>query len=230
MLRLLALFLVLANGVYYAWSENALRAWGLERPTQNEPQRAAHQIRPDALKLVTAEEARRIAEIAQAEAPAATTATTTAARPGECLQAGLFGTAEAAVLRTRVEALLPAGRWSFEPAATPARWIVYMGKYPDPEQLRRKRGELRALHVPFDAPGNPALEPGLSLGSFASQADANAGLAALAQRGVRTARVVEQRPAAHGVVLRLPVVDDSLRPALQSLTPVLAGKSLVACS
>jgi hypothetical protein len=227
MLRLLALFLVLANGVYYAWSENALRAWGLERPTQNEPQRAAHQIRPEALKLVTAEEARRIAEAAAAEAPAAAAPATTGTGP--CLQAGLFGTAEAAVLRTRVEAALPAGRWSFEPANTPARWIVYMGKYPDPEQLRRKRGELRALHVAFDAPGNPALEPGLSLGSFASQADANTGLAALAQRGVRTARVVEQRPAMHGVMLRLPAVDESLRPALQSLTPALAGKALVAC-
>ena len=229
MLRLLALFLVLANGVYYAWSENALRAWGLARPTQTEPQRVAHQIRPEALKLVSADEARRIAEDAPPDSPQATATATTAATAAVCLQAGLFGSAEAAVLRTRVEALLPAGRWSFEPASSPARWIVYMGKYPDPEQLRRKRGELRALHVAFDAPGNPALEPGLSLGSFASQADAGAGLAALAQRGVRTARVVEQRPALHGQMLRLPVVDESLRPALQTLTPLLGGKALVAC-
>lgn len=224
MLRLIALLLVLANGVYYAWSQNALRAWGLERPTQTEPQRTAHQIRPDALKLLSADEARRIATAAAAAAvvPPAPSA-------GECLQAGLFGEAEAAVLRTRAEAVLPAGSWSLDAAATPARWIVYMGRYPDTEQLRRKRNELRALHVAFDVAGNPALEPGLSLGSYASQAEATAGLAALAQRGVRTARVVEQRPAARGLLLRLPHVDESLKPAVQSLTPALAGKPLTAC-
>lgn len=220
MLRLIALFLVLANGVYYAWSQNALRAWGMERPTQTEPQRAAHQIRPDALKLLSADEASRIvAAVPVVPAPSA----------GECLQAGLFGDAEAAVLRSRAEAVLPAGSWSLDAAATPARWIVYMGKY-DPEQLRRKRAELRALHVAFDVAGNPALEPGLSLGSYASQAEATAGLAALAQRGVRTARVVEQRPATRGLVLHLPHVDEAMRPAVQSLTPALAGKPLSACA
>lgn len=223
MLRLIALLLVLANGVYYAWSQNALRAWGLERPTQTEPQRLAHQIRPDAIRLLSADEARRIAATAAAAAAVAP-----APSAGECLQAGLFGEAEAAVLRSRAEAVLPAGSWSLDPATTPARWIVYMGKY-DAEQLRRKRGELRALHVAFDVAGNPALEPGLSLGSYASQSEASAGLAALAQRGVRTARVVEQRPAARGVMLHLPHVDETLKPAVQSLTPALAGKPLTAC-
>ncbi|WPB56964.1 SPOR domain-containing protein [Xylophilus sp. GOD-11R] len=224
-LRLLALFLVLANGVYFAWSQNALRAWGLERPTQNEPQRLRQQIRPEALKLVSADEARRIAAAAPAEA-----ATASASGATQCLQAGLFGEAEAALLRTRAEALLPAGSWSLVPGATPARWIIYMGRYGGADQLVRKRAELRALHVAFDAPGNPALEPGLSLGSFATQAEANAGLATLAQRGVRTARVVEQRPAVQGLTLRLPAVDDAVRPALQALTPALAGHVLQACS
>ncbi len=218
MLRLIALLLVLANGIYYAWSQNALRAWGLERPTQAEPQRMEHQIRPEAIKLVSPEEARRSA--AAAVPPPA---------PGECLQAGLFGEAEAAVLRTRAEAQLPVGSWTLEPATTPGRWIVYMGRYPNAEQVQRKRGELRALHIAFDAPGNPALEPGLSLGSYPSQADAAAGLAALAQRGVRTARVVEQRPAVQGRMLKLPAVDEALRPLLPALAPALGGRALQSC-
>ena len=217
MLRLIALLLVLANGVYYAWSQNALRAWGLERPTQSEPQRLAHQVRPEALKLLSAEEARR-----SASAP-------TPAAVGECLQAGLFGDAEAAVLRTRADAALPAGSWSLEPAATTPRWMVYMGRYANAEQVLKKRGELRALHIAFDAPGNPALEPGLSLGSHASQAEAAAALASLAQRGVRTAKVVEQRAAVQGQMLRLPAVDDSLRALLPALAPALAGHALQPC-
>jgi len=220
LLRLLALFLVLANGVYYAWSQNALRAWGLERPTQNEPQRLAHQLRPQALQLLGADEARALAAAAPPPAPA----------EGQCLQAGLFGEAEAALLRSRAEALLPVGSWALEPAATPGRWIVYMGRYANAEQVDRKRGELRALRVSFEAPGSAALEPGLSLGSFASQAEAGARLAALAQRGVRTARVVEQRPAVQGQLLRLPAVDDALRPALDTLAPALAGRALRPCA
>lgn len=218
MLRLVALLLVLANGVYYAWSQNALRAWGLERPTQNEPQRLAHQLRPEALKLVSAEEARRSAA---AEAPVAPATV--------CLQAGLFSEAEATLLRGRAEALLPAGSWSLVPGSTPGRWIVYMGRYPNAEQVARKRSELRALHVSSDAPGSAALEPGLSLGSYATQAEATAGLAGLAQRGVRTARVVELRPTVQGQMLRLPAVDEALRPALQELAPALAGRGLQAC-
>jgi len=221
LLRLLALFLVLANGVYYAWSQNALRAWGLERPTQTEPQRLTHQLRPEAMKLLSADEARRLVAALPAPAPAPAA--------GQCLQAGLFGEAEAAVLRSRAEAVLPVGSWSLEAGSTPGRWIVYMGRYANAEQLDRKRGELRALRLSFEAPGSSALEPGLSLGGFGTQAEANARLAALAQRGVRTARVVEQRAAVTGQRLRLPAVDEALRPALESLAPALAGRALQPC-
>ena len=138
MLRLLALILVLANGVYYAWSQNALRAWGLERPTQNEPQRLAHQMNPEALKLLSAEDARRI--IAATPPPPPPTAAPVAS---VCLQAGLFSETEAAALRGRLEAVLPAGSWSFQPGGTPGRWIVYWAAThgrPAAAQARRTAG------------------------------------------------------------------------------------------
>ncbi len=226
MLRLLALLLLLANGAYYAWAQGALRAWGLEPAAQAEPQRVAQQIRPQGLQVLTAEEARQSAAAATpppAPEPAAPPV------PTECLQAGLFTDAETNALRERATALLPAGRWTLDAASTPARWIVYMGRYADNEQLNKKRGELRALHISFDAPQNPALQPGLSLGGFASQAEANTALGSLAQHGVRTARVVQERAAQPGHVLRLPAVDEAMKPALASLAPALVGKPLKPC-
>jgi hypothetical protein len=52
---------------------------------------------------------------------------------------------------------------------------------------------------------------------------------ALAQRGIRTAKVVQERPEARGQLLKLPAVDDGLRARLDNLKPALNGKTLQAC-
>ena len=41
MLRLVAVFLLLANLGYYAWSSGLLRAWGMAPVEQSEPQHLA---------------------------------------------------------------------------------------------------------------------------------------------------------------------------------------------
>lgn len=217
MLRLFVLLLLLANGGYFAWSQGLLLPWGVGPSQQAEPQRLAQQIRPEALRIVKADEARRI------EATAST-----APRPPECLQAGLLDDTQAGALRTALEAW-PSGSWSLESVTEPPRWIVYMGKYLTQDHVTRKKAELRQRGVSFEPLANPALEPGLSLGGFASEADANRQLEALAQRGVRTAKVVQERPEQKGQRLVLPAVDDALRPRLDDLKTALAGKPLRAC-
>ncbi len=217
MLRLIVLVLLLANGGYYAWSQGLLLPWGLGPAQQAEPQRVEQQLRPEAMRVLQGDELRR-AEAAAAAAP----------RAPECLQAGLFDEAKVAALRPTLESW-PAGTWNFEAAVDPARWIVYMGRYAGVEQVARKRAELRQLGVSFEPLSNPDLEPGLSLGSFASQGAANEQLEKLAERGVRTARVVQERAAQQGQRLVLPNVDDYLRPRLDELRAQLNGKPLRAC-
>ena len=218
MLRLAVLVLVLANGLYFAWSQGLLQTFGVAPTQQSEPQRLSQQIRPEALRLLNADEARRVESAA---APAA--------RGPECLQAGLFDERQATAVRQTLEPLLPAGSWSLEAAVEPARWIIYMGKYLTPDAVTKKKAELRQLGVSFEGLANPALEPGLSLGGFTSQAAAQQQLDRLAQRGVRTARVTQEREEARGQLLRLPVVDDALRARLEEIRTVLNGKPLRAC-
>jgi hypothetical protein len=52
-LRLLFIVLVLANGVYFAWSQGALAAFGFVPASfaEREPQRLSQQIRPQALVI-----------------------------------------------------------------------------------------------------------------------------------------------------------------------------------
>lgn len=227
MLRLLVLLLALANAGYWAWSQGLLAPYGLAPAMQSEPQRMATQIRPEALHLLTADEAR---QLENSSTPGTSASAPAAAAPApECLQAGLFNEPQTASLRTHLSAVLPAGSWQLESSVEPARWIVYMGKYGSEEALAKKRAELRQLGVPFRPVGSEALAPGLALASFASQADADAELARLATKGVRTAKVMQERTEARGQILRLAAVDTALRARLEAITPQLEGKALRPC-
>lgn len=221
MLRFLVLALLLINAVYFAWTQGFLQTLGFAPAQQSEPQRLAQQVRPEVLRLLTAQELRQLAPLGGA-----------AAEPVACLQAGLFDEAQSATLRSTLEPALPPGSWSLEAALEPARWIVYMGPYANAEAQAGKRAELAALNLGlrFETISNPALELGLSLGHFDTQAAATQALNALSRRGVRTARVVLERAETRGTMLRLPVVDEGLRTRLEVLQPALAGKRLEPCA
>jgi len=232
MLRFFVLVLLLANAGYYAWSQGLVREWGLAPASQAEPQRLEQQIQPEALRV-----GRGKNPPSQAPAPTAVPASAAASEPvatapvaGDCLQAGVFDEEQAAAVR-RAAAALPQDSWSLQSTTIAGRWMVYMGRFADAEMLAKKRAELRELGVPFDRPNNPALEPGLALGRFSTEEAAQRGLGNLAAKGVRTARVVQERPDAPGYQLRLPAVNDALRAQVdRTLLPALAGKALRPCA
>ncbi|GAB3663899.1 SPOR domain-containing protein [Ramlibacter alkalitolerans] len=217
MLRLIVLLLLLANGGYYAWSHGLLLPWGAGPLQQSEPQRLQQQIQPQAVRVLRPEELRQVQDQV-AQGP----------RPPECLASAMLEEPQIAQLRTALQSW-PAGSWNFESVTEPPRWIVYMGKYPDVELLARKRAELRQVGITFDAPGNPQLEPGLSLGSYPSEAAAQKQLEAVVAKGVRSARVVQDRPEQRGQRLLLPAVDEALRSRLDELKTPLGTRTLRPC-
>ena len=124
MLRLFVLILMLANGLYFAWSEGYLRAYGFAPAQQREPQRMVQQIRPEAIQMLTSVEARRADAQAQADQV-----------PKECLLAEPFDDAQAATLRQALETTLSPGSWQMNTVAVSARWIVYMGRLARAEKI-----------------------------------------------------------------------------------------------
>lgn len=225
MLRLLVLVLLLANAGYFAWSQNLLADYGFAPQAQSEPQRLTQQIRPEALQLLARDEP---VPPLQPQPPALASAGAPSAA-AQCLQAGLFSDAQANALRPGLQAGLPEGSWSLESGSEPGRWIIYMGRYANDEALVKKRSELRQRNVSFEPLLNPALNPGLSLGHFNSQAEAEAELNNIAQRGVRTARVLQERPEVRGHTLKLAAADAALLAKVDTLKALLAGKALQAC-
>ena len=244
MLRIVFALLLAANLGYYLWSHGQLAGLGLEPAADAEPQRLERQIRPEALQIVAGQadaaqpqaaaepasdtpvpaEPAPVAQAPAAPAPAAPEPAPAASAPKEpvsCLQSGGLDERQADHLR-RALAALPRGQWQLDASQQSGRWMVYMGKFPDAEFLDRKRGELRAMNVEFDRAGGN-FEPGLSLGRFSSEEAAGRQLATLSRQGVRTARVVQERPDVTTYALRLP----KATPTLRNEVAALAGKNLV---
>lgn len=219
MLRLFVLLLLLANCLYFAWGQGFLLALGFGPAQQSEPQRMAQQIEPDAVRLLSPKEFKRIEEQVQADQS-----------PTECLQAGSFNEVESTRLRQALGEALPADAWSLEEANVAARWIVYLGRFANAEALTRKRSEIAAMNLKTESLDNPALEPGLSLGGFDTKADADAALVRLSARGLHTARVVQERAESLAYRLKLPAVRAALKPKLGELRSALADKPLHPCN
>ena len=114
------------------------------------------------------------------------------------------------------------GDWELIPSHQNGRWMVYMGKFPDAEFLDRKRGELRLMNIDFDRAGG-GFEPGLSLGRFSTEEAAQRQLAIFTRQGVRSARVVQERPEVTTYALRLPKATVSFKKDVAAL----AGKNLL---
>ena len=138
-----------------------------------------------------------------------------------CYQASGIEEAQADSIR-RALAGKPKSDWELVPSHQNGRWMVYMGKFPDAEFLDRKRGELRLMNIDFDRAGGN-FEPGLSLGRFSTEEAAQRQLATYARQGVRSARVVQERPDVTTYALRLP----KATPTFRSEVVALAGKNLL---
>jgi len=218
MLRLSVILLLLVNGLYFVWSEGLLRGFGFGPAHQREPQRIAQQIHPESVKVLSA------AEIKGADAQAKADL-----EPKECFQAGPLDDVQEAALRVVLEADWPAQSWQLDVVPVSANWIVYMGKFANDEALAKKRGELAAMNLSPRTLTQPTLELSLSLGSFDTEEDAKFELLRLSGRGIRTAKVVLERPEGHASMLRLPAISQAMKPKLAELKAALADTALAAC-
>jgi hypothetical protein len=259
MLRLTTLVLILANAGFFAWHAGWLDAGAAGRgDTQRSPERARPQVNPAQLIVlnsgsqtrptpsasaasqpadqVTASAASAIAASASqgaASGPSSVTAEVVSPSDtnGQCVEAGPFTQDEQRQANAMLGRILKAGQWGVQSVAVPGLWLVYMGPYPDDESLERKEAELRRIrNLPFEEVRSPAtLARGLSLGKFTEERQANAALETLRVRGIRTARVVNARPAMELQVLRASAVDLNQKAQLQKL-PLPAGKGFIDCN
>jgi len=222
MLRLIVSVLLFLNVAYFAWGQGWLLPYGWGPTQQREPQRVGQQIRPEALVILSRQEAAsppEPASVVKEEEPVASV----------CLQTGELDTEQAQAVRGVLQGQWPDSAWVLDELMAPGRWMIYMGKYALPADLQKKRTELAALKIKTEPVRNPAFAPGLSLGSFGSEAAANEALQGLVGRGVRTAKVLPDPPAKTLYRLRLPALSAAQQQQLEAVKTALAGQPLETC-
>lgn len=219
MLRALLLLLLLANALLLAANLNLLPTLAGLGAAQREPERLQRQQQPELLQVLPA--------AAASAALRAAAASATEARATVCLEAGPFVGADVeAAERGLREAGIAGTAWQAIRAEGNGVFLIYMGRYTERELLLKKLEQVKRLRLDVDelrdAPAE--LRPGLSLGRFGNQAAAEAALARMVQRGLRSAKVVMLAKPQSQTLLRLPAADGTLREALAKLALPQGGQ------
>ena len=237
MLRALVAALLLANVVFYAWSQGWLDGVvGARSIGDREPERLSRQVRPDIVRILPPEPASAAASgstsgSADSTPPPTATIAATAPIALNCLEAGPFSDTALNAARTAARGALPDADLSVVQRTTPAIWMVYMGRYADLDALKKKEEELKRRHLNYEeVRGNPGLTPGLSLGRFDDRNDAAKALEQFTQQGIRTARIVEFTPATTGQMLRIDKADAALVGLATGLKLTALGKGFAPCA
>ena len=222
MLRWVLLLLVAANAVFFAWSQGLFADQGWAPARVSEPQRLQQEVQASAIRLLNS-----AADKTPTEVPTEPVVVT---EPTSCLWAPGFSPGQADALRQALNALsLPTSAWSLSENRSNGRWIVYWGKFENPEVMAQRKATLRRLKIDYREVTLPRLAPGLALGTFSNEDAAKEALIPVQSQGIRTARVAMERAESVNWALRLPAITEAQRSVVLSVGEALAGKTLLAC-
>jgi len=223
--RLLFLLLLAANIALFAWTRFLAPADpGIDR------QPMARQVQPDKLRIVGERELAKPRAALAKPAPAADKPPARA--PLACMEWGSFNPSEASRAARSLDALNLGARLAQYRGEETARWWVHYPPQGSRVNALKKAAELRKLGITeffiVQEPG-PA-QWSLSLGIFTTQEAAEAYLASLQERGVRTAVIGERETQVPKVWFQVREVDAGLQARLEALARDFEGATLHDCA
>lgn len=148
-----------------------------------------------------------------------------------CTEIGDFGADEARRFGSQLAALNLGNRLVRKPVMAASSWVVHIPPQPDKEAVERKAGELRRLGVEdfFVILDNSPLRWGISLGVFKQESAARAHLAALNDKGVRSARIAPRLSATGEVAFQLRKLAPQEKAAFDRIAAGYGGQGQRAC-
>ena len=228
-MRALFLFLVLANTAFFAWSRYLAPA---DAVTDTAP--LTRQIQPEKLRIMGPGE-----QPSAAAKPAAApllVAAAGGAPAAACLEWGSFTLADAPRAEKALEPLALGAQLSQRRTEEVAGWWVYIPPQaggPGARQAAlKKAAELKTLKVDeyFIVAEDVPQRWAISLGVFRSAESANARLAALKERGVRSAQVGPRETVVPKIWLQVRSVDTALDARLRDVARQIDGSEVRPCS
>ena len=224
-MRIVFFLLLLANLAFFAWTYI-----GSGR-SSDEPQLMQQQFNPQEIRLLSPDQiAKLAAERAKqlAERPKQAPKTAVVA----CLELGAFGPGEVPRVQQALEPLALGSRLSQRRAEEVASYWVFMPPLRNRQAANQKAAELKKLGIEdfFIVQEDPKFRFAISLGVFKTEEAAQARLAGLRAKGVRTARVGPKETSVQKIYFAVREVPDALVAKLNDLRQSFAGTELRDCS
>lgn len=189
-----------------------------------EPARMKEQLNADKVRLVlppAPAPAPTVPEPAPETAPQAAAPAAEVRKPVvlACTEIGNFSPDEAKRFTTEIAALSLGERVKQRALQEVSSHIVYIPPQADKEGAEKKAGELRRLGVDdfFIIQDNSPMRWGISLGVFKHEEAARAHLAALGQKGVRSARIGQRMATSSQVAFQVRELDEDAKAALDKI-------------
>lgn len=216
-MRTLFLLLVLANLAFFAWVHHVSPA-----DSGTDPLPLSRQIEPEKLGILGAGELPRAARAQPAAASA----------PIACLEWGGFMGNDTGRAQQALEPLALGARLSERKVEEPASWWVFIPPQGDRQGALKKASELKALGESdyFIVQEDGRTRWAISLGIYRSEEAAQARLAALRDKGVRSAQVGARDPPSQRSWFQVRNVDAALQARLRNLAQGFAGSELRECA
>ena len=216
-MRTVFLLLLLANLGFLGWSYFGAG------PTLSESQLVEQQLNPEAIRLLSAEQVAALA--AQRPKPPPKPAV------AACLELGAFNPADVARVQQALDPLALGPRLSQRRAEEIASYWVFMPPQRDRQAANQRAAELRKLGVEdfFVVQEDPRHRYAISLGVFKTSEAAQARLAELRAKGVRTAKVGPRETPVHKIYFTVREVPDALAAKLNEVRQSFPGSELKTC-
>ena len=222
MLKLLFWSLVAVNGALFAFHQGYLAKL---IPDGHEPARMAKQFNADKIKLIAGPDPKAGAAATAANADDALQLEPLLARARRqhetlaCTEIGNFDAAEAKRFETQLTALALGDKVSWRAVQEVASYMVFIPSQGSKELADKKVSELRRIGITdsYIIQDGTELRWAISLGVFKSEEAARAQLAALAQQGVRSARLGPYSVTSNRVAFQLRQLDADAKARLTKI-------------
>lgn len=231
-MRVLFLFLVLANAAFFAWSRYLSPADAVFDPAP-----LGRQIEPEKLRIVGPGE-QPSASSKPASSVAGGTPTLVAAAAGStplasaaCMEWGSFTLADAPRAEKALEPLGLGARFAQRRTEELAGWWVFIPPQGNRQGALKKAAELKGLRIDeyFVVADDGPQRWAISLGVFRTEEAANARLAALQSLGVRSAQVGPRETVVPKVWLQVNGVEPALETRLREIARQIEGSEVRPC-
>lgn len=215
-MRLLFFLLIFANLLFYGWHAGYI---GPGESRRGEGERMSQQLAPEKIRIVTPEEAKKLAESARLRASA-------------CFEWGTFPAQEAEKATEALASLNLGSRLSTRSVEETAGWWVFLPSQGTKPNADKKVDELKRLGVTdfFIVQDEGPNKFAISLGVFRTEDAAKNYLATVAARGVKTARADQRETRVQKTIYRLSGLDEATMAKFDALKKDFPGHDARECN